>query len=153
MTRSQKLPYEGAELHKRIPARKPCVTDVLCNWDVCNHFGPPSGSPIEGVFSEVPRVLSETLSKTPSETPKPLRTPRRVAPLPVAPFKLLRVLPSKAARGCKPAGTQPRFLPRGLQLISPLQPEITANIILGTYTYHVCWETGRPSCRRPSSTR
>ena len=29
--RSQKVPYEGARVHKRIPARKSCVTDVLCN--------------------------------------------------------------------------------------------------------------------------
>ena len=41
---------ETPELHKIIPARKPCVTDVLCNWQinsqiiecVCNHFGPHS---------------------------------------------------------------------------------------------------------------
>ena len=32
--RSQKVPYEGAELHKRIPARKPSVRDVLCNWEI-----------------------------------------------------------------------------------------------------------------------
>ena len=29
-----KVPYEGAKLHKKIPARKPCVTDVLCNWEI-----------------------------------------------------------------------------------------------------------------------
>ena len=29
---SQKVPYESAQLHKIIPAREPCVTDVLCNW-------------------------------------------------------------------------------------------------------------------------
>ena len=34
MARSQKVPYEGAELHKVIPARKPCVTDVLCHWEI-----------------------------------------------------------------------------------------------------------------------
>ena len=25
---------KGPELHKIIPARKPCVTDVLCNWAI-----------------------------------------------------------------------------------------------------------------------
>ena len=25
---------KAPELHKRIPARKPCVTDVLCNWEI-----------------------------------------------------------------------------------------------------------------------
>ena len=38
------------ELHKTIPARKPCVRDALCNWKinslinkhVCNHFRPHS---------------------------------------------------------------------------------------------------------------
>ena len=29
----RKYLIEGAQLHKRIPARKPCVTDVLCKWD------------------------------------------------------------------------------------------------------------------------
>ena len=28
----KKETYEDAELHKNIPVRKPCVTDVLCNW-------------------------------------------------------------------------------------------------------------------------
>ena len=32
LVHSQKVPYEGAQLHKNIPARKPCVTEVLCNW-------------------------------------------------------------------------------------------------------------------------
>ena len=38
---------KAPELHKRILARKPCVTDVLCDWEiipkqenVCNHLGP-----------------------------------------------------------------------------------------------------------------
>ena len=34
MARSQKVSYEGAKLHKRIPARKARVTDVLCNWEI-----------------------------------------------------------------------------------------------------------------------
>ena len=25
---------EATELQKRIPARKPCVTDLLCNWEM-----------------------------------------------------------------------------------------------------------------------
>ena len=25
---------EAPELHERIPAREPCVTDVLCNWEI-----------------------------------------------------------------------------------------------------------------------
>ena len=29
-----KYPMKARELHKRIPARKPCVTDVLCNLDI-----------------------------------------------------------------------------------------------------------------------
>ena len=28
----QKVPCAHAQLHKRIPARTPCVTDGLCNW-------------------------------------------------------------------------------------------------------------------------
>ena len=45
----RKVPSASAQLHKRIPARTPCVTDVLCNWEinsqiikmcVCNHLGP-----------------------------------------------------------------------------------------------------------------
>ena len=35
---SHKVPYEGAQLHKRIPARKPCVTDVLCNWEIISEM-------------------------------------------------------------------------------------------------------------------
>ena len=49
----RKYLMEAPELLKRTPARKPCVTDVLCNWDinsrilkrgvcVCNTFGPHS---------------------------------------------------------------------------------------------------------------
>ena len=34
LARSQKAPYEGAAVHKRTPASMPCVTDVLCNWDI-----------------------------------------------------------------------------------------------------------------------
>ena len=39
--------FIGARITQRIPARKPCVTDVLCNWEinsqivklcVCSHF-------------------------------------------------------------------------------------------------------------------
>ena len=43
----RKYLMETHELHKRIPASKPCVTDVLCsqeipkNRNVCSHFGPP----------------------------------------------------------------------------------------------------------------
>ena len=43
----RKYLMEAPELHKRIPARKLCVTDVLCNGEinsqlikcVCNHLG------------------------------------------------------------------------------------------------------------------
>ena len=28
----RKYLMKAPELHKRIPARTPCVTDVLCNW-------------------------------------------------------------------------------------------------------------------------
>ena len=28
------VPYEGAKLHKRNPAKKPCVTDVLSSWEI-----------------------------------------------------------------------------------------------------------------------
>ena len=46
----RKYLMEAPELHKTIPARKPCVTDVLCNWEsnsqtikcVCDHYGPDS---------------------------------------------------------------------------------------------------------------
>ena len=46
----RKCLIEAPGLHKIIPARKPCVTNVLCNWEidskiikcVCNHFGPHS---------------------------------------------------------------------------------------------------------------
>ena len=34
MAHSQKVPYEGRELHQIIPARRSCVTNVLCNWDI-----------------------------------------------------------------------------------------------------------------------
>ena len=34
IARSLKVPYEGAKLHKRIPAREPCVIEVLCNWAI-----------------------------------------------------------------------------------------------------------------------
>ena len=38
--RSQKYHFEAPELHKRIPASKPCVTDVLCNWEMIgSHSG------------------------------------------------------------------------------------------------------------------
>ena len=30
----RKCVMEALELHKRTPARKPCVTDVLCNWEM-----------------------------------------------------------------------------------------------------------------------
>ena len=30
----RKYLIEAPELHKRSPARKPCVTDVLCNWEL-----------------------------------------------------------------------------------------------------------------------
>ena len=41
---------EAPELHKTIPARKPCVTDVLYIWEInsqiikmcVHHFGPQS---------------------------------------------------------------------------------------------------------------
>ena len=42
MARSQKVPYKGAELHKITPAREPCVTDVLCNWQSWWAFRPPN---------------------------------------------------------------------------------------------------------------
>ena len=29
---------EAPELHKRIPARRPCVTDVLCNWEIISQI-------------------------------------------------------------------------------------------------------------------
>ena len=39
LARSQKVPYEGAEVHKIIPARKPCLTDAaLCNWERMRFF-------------------------------------------------------------------------------------------------------------------
>ena len=35
MARAQKVPYmEAPELHTIIPARKPYVTDVMCNWEI-----------------------------------------------------------------------------------------------------------------------
>ena len=37
----KKYLMEAPQLHKIIPASKPCATDGLCNWDI-NHFGPRS---------------------------------------------------------------------------------------------------------------
>ena len=34
LERLQEVPCEAAQLHKRIPARTRCVTDVLCNWEI-----------------------------------------------------------------------------------------------------------------------
>ena len=31
---SQKVPYEGAQITQNNSCREPCVTDVLCNWEV-----------------------------------------------------------------------------------------------------------------------
>ena len=50
----RKYHMEAPKLRKRIPSRKLCVTDVLCNYEidsqiikmcVCNHFGPYSRHP------------------------------------------------------------------------------------------------------------
>ena len=69
----RKYHLEALELHQRILASKPCVTDLLCNWEInsqmikiciCNHFGPHSVSPKPVMFLKVGSWVTSPCSFT-----------------------------------------------------------------------------------------
>ena len=113
----RKYLHEGPELHKRIPARKPGVTDALCNWEINSQItkcqGESSTRSLKAPFKVPPKGPLNPPFKAPLKAP--LKVPLK-APLKGSLKALFKVRPPSCTPYCAlegaPLVTPPLALPR-----------------------------------------